>query len=100
PCQLCFVLAREQLRLEAVRPLDLTEERLTVLGIAHRARRDGERSLGAERLELLPEVGEDVANPGNRHRQQPAPGVDAFAESCDDAAPNDLLDVTVRDVGD
>ena len=46
-----LLLAAEQPRREPVAPLDLAEERLAVLGVAHRARRDGEHALGAERLE-------------------------------------------------
>ncbi len=100
PCQLRLLFAGEQLRLEAVRPLDLAQERFAVLGIAHGARGDRERPLGAERLELLPEIGEDVAHAGDRNRQEPAPRVDAFAEARDDAATNDLLDAPLDDVGD
>ena len=44
-----LLVAGEQAGREAVRPLDLAEERLAVLGVAHGARRDGERPLGAER---------------------------------------------------
>ena len=40
----------EQLRGEPVAPLDLAEECLAVLRVADSARRDRERSLGAERL--------------------------------------------------
>jgi len=55
--QVCFLLAREEARDEPVRPLDLAEERLAVLRVAHGARCDCECALGAERLELAPEVG-------------------------------------------
>ena len=52
PRQQRLVVAREHARREAVAPLDLAEERLAVLGLAHGARRDRERPLGAERLEV------------------------------------------------
>ena len=44
-----FVVPRQESGVEAVAPLDLTEERLAVLGVAYRARRDEQRALGAER---------------------------------------------------
>ena len=52
-----LLVAAQEPRREAVAPLDLAEERLAVLGVAHRARGDGERPLGAERLELAAVVG-------------------------------------------
>ena len=56
--QLRLLVAREQPRREPVAPLDLAEERLAVLGVADGARRDEQRPLGAERLELAAVVGE------------------------------------------
>src|SRR5581483_5294736 len=50
PHEIGLLVAREQAGDEAVAPLDLAEERLAVLGIAHRARGDEQRALGAERL--------------------------------------------------
>ena len=49
-----LLVAAQQARREAVAPLDLAEEGLAVLGVAHGARRDAERPLGSERLELAP----------------------------------------------
>ena len=95
-----LLVAGQQTRREAVRPLDLAEERLAVLRVAHRARRDGERALGAERLELAPVVVEHVAHAGDRHGEQAPARVDAFAEPRDARAAQHLLDVAVLDVGD
>ena len=100
PRQLGLFVAAQEPRAEAVRPLDLAEERLAVLGVAHGAGGDGERALGAERLELAPVVGQHVAHARDRHRQQPAARVDALAEARDDAAPHDLDDVVALDVRD
>ena len=68
---------------EPVAPLDLAEEGLAVLGVAHRARRDAERPLRAERLELAAVLREDVANAGDREGQELAPLVDSLAEPGD-----------------
>ena len=100
PGQLGLVVAREQARREAVRPLDLAEKRLAVLRIADGARRDCERALATERLGLSPEIGEHVPYARDRHRKQAPPSVDAFAQPRDDGAPDDLLDAAVLDVGD
>ena len=100
PRQSRLLVAREQARDEAVRPLDLTEKRLAVLGVTNRARRDRERALRAECLELAPVVDERVPHAGDRHGQQPSARVDALAESRDPRAADDLLDPSVDDVGD
>ncbi len=88
-----FVGSREQARREAVAPLDLAEEGLAVLGVANGARRDGERPLGAERLELAAVVGEAVPDACDGHGQQSATAVDSFAQPRDREAPNDLLEL-------
>ena len=98
--QLGLFVAGEQTRPEAVRPLDLAEERLAVLGVANRARRDGERALRAELLELAPKLGERVPYTCDRERQEAPSRVDALAEARDDASPDELVDVAVGDVGD
>ena len=87
-----LLVAGEQPCREAVRPLDLSEERLAVLRVAHRARRDGERALRAERLELAPVVGERVAHARDRDGEEAAARVDPFAEPRDARAPHDLVD--------
>ena len=70
-------------RREAVAPLDLAEERLAVLRVAHGARRDRERALGAERLGFAAVVGEHVPHARDRDGEQAASRVDAFAEAGD-----------------
>ena len=79
--------AGEKAGREPVAPLDLAEERLAVLRVAHGARRDAERPLGAERLELLPIFGEAVPDAGDGHGEEAAPLVDPFAEPCDGELP-------------
>ena len=95
-----LVVPGEQLCREAVAPLDLAEERLAVLGVADGARGDGERPLGAERLQLAAEVGEAVAHPRDGEGEEAAPPVDAFAEPRDHEPPRDLVYVAVDHVGD
>ena len=68
-----LVVPGEQLRREAVAPLDLAEKRLAVLGVADGARGDRERPLGAEALQLAAVVGEAVAYSGDREREQATP---------------------------
>ena len=69
-----LVVSREQPRFEAVAPLDLAEERLAVLRIADRARRDREPSFRAERIRGPPKVSEDVPHTRNRGGQEaPSP---------------------------
>ena len=94
-----LLVAAQQARREAVAPLDLAEEGLAVLGVAHGARRDAERPLGAERLELAPVVGEDVADARDRDGEEAAPLVDALAEPGDLEPADDLVERPVR-VGD
>src|SRR5581483_7012345 len=67
--QLRLLVTAQQPRLEAVAPLALAEEGLAVLGVADRARTEGERPLGAERLHLAPEVGQHVPHARDRRRQ-------------------------------
>ena len=100
PRQLRLLVAADEPRREAVAPLDLAEERLAVLGVAHRARRDGERALGAERLERAPVVGEDVAHARDRDGEEAAARVDALAEPRDARLAVHLVDAAVVDVGD
>ena len=95
-----LVVPGEQLRREAVAPLDLAEERLAVLGIAHGARRNGERPLGAEALQLPAKVGQAVAHARNGEGEQPSPLVDTFAEPGDLEPPRYFIDVAVDHVGD
>ena len=95
-----LVVPGEQLRREAVAPLDLAEERLAVLGIADGARRNRERPLGAERLQLAAEVGEAVAHPRDGEGEEATPAVDSFAEPRDHQPPRDLLDAAAAHVGD
>ena len=71
--QLRLLLAREQPRREAVAPLDLAEESLAVLRVANGARRDGERPLGSEPLDLAPVLGQAVTDTGDRQREEAAP---------------------------
>ena len=85
-----LLVAGEQPGGESVRPLDLAQERLAVLGVAHGARRDRERPLGAQLLGLAAEVAECVAHPRDRKRQKPPPSVDAFTEACDASPPDEL----------
>ena len=95
-----LVVAGEELRREAVAPLDLAEERLAVLGVPDGARPDRERALGAEALELAPVVGEHVAHPGDRQRQEAPARVHALAESGDRERPPDFVDPALVDVRD
>ena len=95
-----LLVAGEQPGREAVRPLDLAEERLAVLGVADGARRDGERALGAELLELAAVVGEHVPHARDGDRQEAPARVDALAEPRDARPAHDLLDAAVLDVGD
>ena len=97
--QLGFLLAGEQPRGKAVRPLDLAEKRFPVVGVAYGAGRNCECSLGAESFELAPEIGECVANARDRKREQAPTGVHPFAEPGHDAAADDLFDSSVFDVG-
>ena len=98
--QLGLLVAREQLRREAVAPLDLAEERLAVLRVADRARGDEQRPLGAERLGGAAIVGEDVANARDRKGEEATARVDAFAEARDPRLAVQLLDAAVLDAPD
>src|SRR2546423_512408 len=71
-----LLVARQQLRREAVAPLDLAEERLAVLGVPDGARRDEQRPVGAERLGSAAVVGEDVAYPRDRKGEEATARVD------------------------
>ncbi len=104
-----LLVAVEEARREAEPPLDLAEELAAVLGVAHRARRDRERPLGAERVGLGAEVGEHREDALDRRPSKPPRRVDALAEGCDDAAAGELVDnrpmcthgpLLTRDVGD
>ena len=75
-----LLVAGEQPRDEAVAPLDLAEEGLAVLGVAHRARRDGEHPFGAEPLGVAPVVDEQLRTRAIGSGKQPAAPVDALAE--------------------
>ncbi len=95
-----LLLAGEQARDESVAPLDLAQEGLAVLGVAHCARRDGERPLRAERLELAPVLAEHVADARDRQGQKAPPSIDSLSEPGDPLAAHDLVDAPVLDVGD
>ena len=90
----------DEARRESVAPLDLAEERLAVLRVAHGARRDGERALRAEPLERSAVVGEHVADARDRSGEEAAARVDAFAEARDARLAVHLVDAAVDDVGD
>ena len=97
--QLRLFVAAQQAGGEAVAPLDLAEEGLAVLRVADGARADAERPLGAERLELAPVGGEDVADTRDRDGKEAAPLVDPLAEPGDLEPADDLVQRSVR-VGD
>ena len=98
--QLRLLVAREQPRREPVAPLDLAEERLSVLRVADGARRDEQRPLGAERLGGAAVVGERVADTGDRDGEEAAARVDPFAEARDPRLAVQLLDAAVLDSAD
>ena len=100
PRELRLLVAREQLRREPVAPLDLAEERLAVLRVAHCARRDEQRPLGAERLGRAAIVGEHVAHARDREGEEAAARVDALAEPRDPRLAVQLVERAVLDVGD
>ena len=93
-------MSREQPCLESVRPFDLAEERLAVLGVADGARRNQQRAFGAERLRLPAVVREDIANARDRQRQEPATRVDAFAQPRYTCHALELADLSLLDIGD
>ena len=95
-----LVVPGEQARLEAVAPLDLAEERLAVLRVANRARRDCERPLRAERLRGAAKVGEDIPHTRNRAGEEAPALVDALAEPRDARLPRDVRDSPIVDVRD
>ena len=90
----------EQPSREAVAPLDLAEERLPVVGVPNRARRDRQRAGRLQNLELTPILGEAVPYAGDGDREKPTPLVDALPEPGDRQAADDLLEAPVLDVGD
>ena len=63
---------------ESVAPLDLAQERLAVLGVADGARRDRQRSLGAERFELAAVLGETVPHTRDRSGEEAPSLVDTL----------------------
>ena len=88
--QLGLLVSAQQLRHEAVAPLDLAQERLAVLGVAHGARRDQQRAFGAEALGVAPVLRQRVPHARDRHREQAPPLVDSFAEAGDLQRARDL----------
>ena len=98
--QVRLLVAGQQAGREAVAPFDLAEEGLAVLGVADRARRDEQRALGAEALELAPVVGETVADARDRQGQELVPGIDSLAEPGDRRPAGNLVDAPVDDVCD
>ncbi len=95
-----LVVPGQQLRREAVAPLDLAEKRLAVLGVPDSTGGDRESPFGPEALQLTTVVGECVANPGDGEGKEAAPPVDPFAEPCDLEPTSDFAHVTVVDVCD
>jgi hypothetical protein len=95
-----LLVAGQQARCEPVGPFDLAQERLAVLGVAYRARRNGEYALGAQLVGFAPEVGERVADARDRDGEEAPARIDSFAEPGDPCPPRDLGHVAVRDVGD
>src|SRR5262249_36685539 len=95
-----LVVAGEQLRREAVAPLDLAEQRLAVLRVAHGAGRDEQRAVGAERLGRAAVIRERVADARDRDGEETAAGVDALAQPRDARLAVELARVAVLDVGD
>src|SRR5262249_37650764 len=75
-----LVVAREKTRREAVAPLDLAEERLSIVGIADRTRRDRKRAFRAGLFDRPAKVREHVPHSRNRERQEFPASVDPFAE--------------------
>src|SRR5262245_32356849 len=67
-----LLLAGEEPRREAVAPLDLTEERLAVVGVADGAGAHREHSLRTERFHLAAVVDEDVPHPRDRGGEEDA----------------------------
>jgi hypothetical protein len=93
-----LLVSGDEARVEAVAPLHLAEERLSVFRVANRARRHGERSLGPPRLQLPAILGENVAHAGDRGGKEEAALVDALAEARDGQPALDLVDDAVLDV--
>jgi hypothetical protein len=89
--ELGLLVAAQQAGREAVAPLDLAEEGLSVLRVADRAGADREHTLRAELLKLAPVIRERVSHARDWKWQQFAPLVDALAEPCDDRVPRDLV---------
>src|SRR5207253_6770494 len=68
--------------------------------VANCARRNCERTLGAELVEVAPEVGEHVPDAGDRHGQKAPARVDALAEARDPRPAQHLVHPAGLDVGD
>ena len=99
-CEPGLFLTADEASCEPVAPLDLAEKRLSVFCVAHGARRDGERALGAEPFERAAVVGEDVADARDRQGQEPLACVHAFAEPRDVRLAVHLVDAAVVDIRD
>ena len=95
-----LLAAVEESRGEAVAPLDLPEERLTVVCIPHGARADCEHTLGTQPLGLPAIVDEDVSHARDGRGEEDPPPVDRLAEPRDLLTTDDLLEVAVFEVGD
>ncbi len=76
-----FLPSGEELRREPIAPFDLPEERLAVLGVSHRARRDRERALGPVSLEHAAILREAVAHARDGNRKEAPALVDSFAQA-------------------
>ena len=95
-----LVVSGEKPGLEPVAPLDLAEERLAVLRVANCARRDQQRSLGAERFQCFSIVGQDVPYARDGDGEEAAARIDALAQARDARLAVDVGNASVLDVRD
>src|SRR4029077_16483385 len=99
-CHRSLLVAAQEARRECERPLDLPEECLAVLRIAHGACRDGEGPLGAERFELPPVLTQRVPDASDRDGEEAPARVNALAELRDARSAHQFLNAPVVDIGD
>src|SRR6185312_12734722 len=85
---------------EAVAPLDLTEERLAVVGVPHCTGPDREDTLRPKQLRLPSVVHEDVPHAGDRSGEEDAAPIDLLPEPGDRLASHDRFHPTLVDVCD
>ena len=100
PGQVGLLVAGEQPGREAEPRPDLGQELGSVRGIACGARRHRERSLRAERLELVPVARDRRQGARDRLGLKPPRRVDALAEPRHDGAAEHIVDPRSLDVGD